>query len=152
MALKRIRKELIELEKEPLTFGSAGPLDEKDLMHWQAIIMGPEESPYSGGIFILNIHFPAEYPWKPTNVNFLTRIYHPNIDTNGNICVNILKNDWAPILRIATILLCISSLLDKPNFDDQLSKLDEPEIYTIYKNDRAKFEATAREWNRLFAM
>ncbi len=152
MALKRIRAELIELEKDPLTIGSAGPLDEKDLMHWQAIIMGPEDSPYSGGIYVLNIHFPAEYPWKPPKVNFLTRIYHPNIDTNGNICVNILKNDWAPILRIATILLCISSLLDKPNFDDQLSNMDEPEIYTIYKNDRAKFEVTAREWTRLFAM
>ena len=148
MALKRIRKELIELEKEPLTFGSAGPLDENDLMHWQAIIMGPEDSPYSGGIYVLNINFPADYPFKPPKVNFTTRIYHPNINANGNICVDILKDQWSPALTIAKVLLSISALLTDANPDDPLV----PEIAHIYKTDRPKYEATAREWTRKYAM
>lgn len=92
MALKRIQKELIDLGKDPPTNCSAGPLDEKDLFHWQATIMGPDDSAFSGGVYFLNIHFPADYPFKPPKVNFTTRIYHPNINANGNICVDILKD------------------------------------------------------------
>ena len=92
MALKRIQKELIDLGKEPPSNCSAGPIDEKDLFHWQATIRGPDDCPYSGGVYFLNIHFPADYPFKPPKVNFTTRIYHPNINANGNICVDILKD------------------------------------------------------------
>ena len=54
--------------------------------------MGPDESPFSGGVFFLNIHFPTDYPFKPPKVNFTTRIYHPNINSNGSICLDILKD------------------------------------------------------------
>ena len=114
--------------------------------------MGPEDSPYSGGIFVLKIQYSDEYPFRPPEVNFLTRIYHPNIDENGKICVDILREKWNPAYTIGTLLISISSLLDKPNFDNPLFLEFEPEIKQIYKNDRAKFEATAREWTRLFAI
>ena len=148
MALKRIQKELIDLGKDPPTNCSAGPLDEKDLFHWQATIMGPDDCPYSGGVYFLNIHFPADYPFKPPKVNFTTRIYHPNINANGNICVDILKDQWSPALTIAKVLLSISALLTDANPDDPLV----PEIAHIYKTDRSKYEATAREWTRKYAM
>jgi len=147
-AIKRIQKELIDLGKDPPANCSAGPMDEKDPYHWQATIMGPDDSAYSGGVFFLNIHFPTDYPFKPAKFNFTTRIYHPNINANGSICLDILKDQWSPALTISKVLLSISSLLTDANPDDPLV----PEIAQIYKTDRAKFEATAREWTRKYAM
>lgn len=147
-AIKRIQKELIDLGKDPPANCSAGPIDEKDQYHWQATIMGPDESPYAGGVFFLNIHFPTDYPFKPAKINFTTRIYHPNINSNGSICLDILKEQWSPALTISKVLLSISSLLTDPNPDDPLV----PEIAQIYKTDKPKYEATAREWTRKYAM
>lgn len=110
--------------------------------------MGPDDSPYSGGVYFLNIHFPTDYPFKPPKVNFTTRIYHPNINSNGSICLDILKDQWSPALTISKVLLSISSLLTDANPDDPLV----PEIAHLYKTDKAKYEATAREWTRKYAM
>merc|ERR1712156_1382224 len=147
MALKRINKELQDLGRDPPAQCSAGPVGD-DLFHWQATIMGPPESPYQGGVFFLNIHFPTDYPFKPPKVTLTTRIYHPNINSNGSICLDILKDQWSPALTISKVLLSISSLLTDPNPDDPLV----PEIAHIYKGDKAKYEATAREWTRKYAM
>ena len=83
---------MIDIKKDPLENCSAGPCNDKDLYHWSATIMGPDDSPFSGGVFFLNIHFPTDYPFKPPKCNFTTRIYHPNINSNGSICLDILKD------------------------------------------------------------
>lgn len=72
-----------------------------DLFHWQATIMGPSDSPYSGGVFFLEITFPTDYPFKPPKVNFRSKIYHPNINSNGSICLDILRDQWSPALTIS---------------------------------------------------
>ena len=82
--------------------------------------MGPEDSAYTGGVFFLNIHFPTDYPFKPPKVQFVTKIYHPNINSNGSICLDILKDQWSPALTISKVLLSISSLLTDANPDDPL--------------------------------
>ncbi|KAK4991420.1 Ubiquitin-conjugating enzyme E2 4 [Elasticomyces elasticus] len=143
MALKRINKELTDLGRDPPSSCSAGPIGD-DLFHWQATIMGPGDSPYSGGVFFLAIHFPTDYPFKPPKVNFTTRIYHPNINSNGSICLDILRDQWSPALTISKVLLSICSMLTDPNPDDPLV----PEIAHVYKTDRSRYEATAREWTR----
>uniref|UniRef100_A0AAY4BIW2 E2 ubiquitin-conjugating enzyme n=1 Tax=Denticeps clupeoides TaxID=299321 RepID=A0AAY4BIW2_9TELE len=100
MALKRIQKELHDLQRDPPAQCSAGPVGE-DLFHWQATIMGPSDSPYQGGVFFLTIHFPTDYPFKPPKVAFTTKIYHPNINSNGSICLDILRSQWSPALTVS---------------------------------------------------
>jgi len=89
-----------ECHRDPPSSCSAGPMGD-DLFHWQATIMGPSESPFQGGVFFLAIHFPTDYPFKPPKVNFTTRIYHPNINSNGSICLDILRDQWSPALTIS---------------------------------------------------
>ncbi|KAL5972320.1 Ubiquitin-conjugating enzyme E2 28 [Asimina triloba] len=147
MASKRITKELKDLQKDPPTSCSAGPVAD-DMFHWQATIMGPADSPFAGGVFLVTIHFPPDYPFKPPKVAFRTKVFHPNINSNGSICLDILKEQWSPALTISKVLLSICSLLTDPNPDDPLV----PEIAHMYKTDRAKYESTARSWTQKYAM
>ena len=146
MALKRLQRELVELEEDPPSNCSAGPEDE-DLFHWTATIMGPEDSPYFGGIFFLDIHFPGDYPFKPPKVTFTTRIYHCNINSNGSICLDILKDQWTPALTVSKLLLSICSLLTDANPDDPLV----PEIADLLIKNKQVHDANAREWTQLYA-
>ncbi|XP_036824259.1 ubiquitin-conjugating enzyme E2 D2 isoform X1 [Oncorhynchus mykiss] len=139
--------ELNDLARDPPAQCSAGPVGD-DMFHWQATIMGPNDSPYQGGVFFLTIHFPTDYPFKPPKVAFTTRIYHPNINSNGSICLDILRSQWSPALTISKVLLSICSLLCDPNPDDPLV----PEIARIYKTDREKYNRIAREWTQKYAM
>ena len=59
------------------------------------------DSPYAGGVFFLSIAFPTDYPFKPPKVSFTTKIYHPNINANGSICLDILRDQWSPALTIS---------------------------------------------------
>jgi len=146
MALKRIQRELQDMARDPPSSCSGGPVGD-DLFHWTATILGPEESPFAGGVFFLDIHFPPDYPFKPPRVQFTTRVYHPNINKNGSICLDILKDQWSPALTISRVLLSISSLLTDPNPDDPLV----PEIAVQYKTNRSSYESTAREWTVRYA-
>ena len=147
MALRRIQKELKELKKDPPSNCSAGPVGD-DLFHWTATIIGPDDSPYAGGVFFLDIHFPADYPFKPPKLKFVTKVYHPNISSTGAICLDILKDNWSPALTISRVLLSISSLLTDPNPDDPLV----PEIAKIYKTNREQFNANAKAWTLKMAV
>jgi ubiquitin-conjugating enzyme E2 D/E len=147
MALRRIQKELTDITNDPPANCSAGLAREGDLMHWTAMIVGPDDCPFQGGVFYLNIQFPSDYPFRSPKVSFTTRVYHPNINSNGGICLDILKDNWSPALTINKVLLSICSLLTDANPDDPLV----PEIARIFKTDRPRYEATAREWTRLYA-
>jgi ubiquitin-conjugating enzyme E2 D/E len=104
--------------------------------------MGPGDCPYQGGVFFLNIQFPADYPFKPPKVTFTTKIYHCNVNSSGGICLDILKEQWSPALTISKVLLSICSLLTDPNPDDPLV----PEIANKLKTDVEGHNKTAREW------
>jgi ubiquitin-conjugating enzyme E2 D len=147
MSTRRIQKELEELRSTPLETCSAGPIQEDNLFLWEGAIVGPSDSPYAGGCFQLQIEFPLNYPFKPPKVAFKTKVFHPNINAQGGICLDILKDQWSPALSIAKVLLSISSLLTDANPKDPLV----PEIARLYVDNRPEFDRTAREWTQRYA-
>ena len=146
MSLKRITKELEELRKDPPANCSAGPVGD-NLFVWDAKLMGPTESAYEGGVFHLSIKFPPDYPFTAPKIHFMTRIYHPNINARGGICLDILKDRWSPALTISKVLLSICSLLTDPNPDDPLVIA----IADIYRKSPQEFDKIARFWTRKYA-
>ena len=147
MTEKRLVKELKEFEKDPPTGCSGGLVNKNNLYKWEATIIGPTDSPYSGGIFKLSIDLPENYPFKPPKIKFITSILHPNINSSGSICLDILAKNWSPVLTISKTLLSISSLLTDPNPDDPLNKY----IADIYINDREKYNKLARNHTLSYA-
>jgi ubiquitin-protein ligase len=148
-SIRRIRKEWsdinMEIEKynEPIKVSMVG----EELTHWSVILKGPQKTPYENGNFILDITFPSEYPFKPPVIKFCNRVYHPNINDKGAICLDILKDQWSPALSIFKVIISISSLLASPNPNDPLS----PDVANVYKNDIEKYNKTARDWTNLYA-
>jgi ubiquitin-conjugating enzyme E2 T len=148
----RLSHELRTLQEEG---GSGGVWawskdDRLDLL--EARIEGPRGSPYEGGTFELEVRVPDRYPFAPPNVKFITRVWHPNIDPNGRICLDILsmppKGHWTPSLNILTVLRCIQVLLTNPNADDPLN-MDAAEEF---KHNHARFLEHAREYTQKYAV
>jgi ubiquitin-conjugating enzyme E2 D/E len=138
---KRLTIEANEMRDKPPENCSAGP-NGSDLTKWSATIIGPKNTPYSDGVFYLTISFSNNYPYKAPTVSFDTPIYHPNISKNGAICIDILKDQWSAVLTTQKVLLSISSLLADPNPNDPL----EPEIARQFRDNKLKFDITARQW------
>ncbi|XP_024542929.1 ubiquitin-conjugating enzyme E2 35 isoform X1 [Selaginella moellendorffii] len=161
---RRIIKETQRLLTEPAEGISASPAED-NLRYFSVMILGPAQSPYegkislllcsssellcffSGGAFRLELFLPEEYPMAAPKVRFLTKIYHPNIDKLGRICLDILKDKWSPALQIRTVLLSIQALLSAPNPEDPLDE----NIAKHWKTDQGGAIATAREWTQLYA-
>ncbi|CAI9768171.1 unnamed protein product [Fraxinus pennsylvanica] len=143
---KRILNELKDIQRDPPACISAGPVG-RDLFHWQATIIGPVDSPYAGGIFLLNIHFPQGYPFEMLKIAFTTKIFHPNININGTICPAMFE-DFQPAHTISKVLLIISALLADPVVDDPLV----PEIAYLYRTNKKKYQAIARSWTQKYAL
>ncbi len=143
---KRILKEHSEITLDPPPNCSAGPKSD-NLFEWIATILGPPGSPYESGVFHLDILFSREYPFKPPKVTFQTRIYHCNINSKGEICLDILKDNWSPALTISKVLLSICSLLSDCNPADPLVG----SIATQYLANREEHDKIARLWTQRYA-
>ncbi len=142
----RITKETQRLLAEPVEGVSATP-DEDNMRYFNVVIAGPVDSPYEGGVFRLELFLPQEYPMGPPKVRFLTKMYHPNIDRLGRICLDTLKDKWSPALTIRTVLISIQALLSAPNPDDPLDNT----VADHWKTNEKEAVEKAREYTQRYA-
>ncbi|CAN0207153.1 unnamed protein product [Lampetra planeri] len=119
--IRQVWKEVTELAREPPE-GIKVYLNEDDITDVQATIEGPEGTPYAGGIFRMKLVLGKDFPASPPKAYFLTKIFHPNVSSSGEICVNVLKKDWKAELGIRHVLLTVKCLLIHPNPESALNE------------------------------
>lgn len=116
--------------------------DELNMQSWTVLVHGQRLTPYEGKKFMLSMDFPVEYPFKPPRVKFITRIYHPNISVDGDVCIDILKQNWTPAFNIEKIMLSLLCILDEPNALDPLNL----EAGRLFLENRASFNTKAQNY------
>jgi len=119
--MRAVSKELRDLNKDPIE-GVTVLMNEADLTDITAHIAGPSGTPYDGGSFKVKLVLSKDFPASPPRGYFLTKVFHPNVADNGEICVNTLKKDWKPNLGIKHVLLTIRCLLIYPNPESALNE------------------------------
>lgn len=129
----RIQKDLNELQL-PKTCTTQFP-DPDDLLNFK-LELKPDEGFYNQGLFVFSFKVGPEYPHVPPKVKCETMVYHPNIDLEGNICLNILREDWKPVLTVNSIVYGLQFLFLEPNPDDPLNK----EAAEVLRQNRRLFE------------
>ncbi|XP_029789010.1 ubiquitin-conjugating enzyme E2 T [Suricata suricatta] len=146
----RLKRELQLLATEPPP-GITCWQDKDQMDNLRAQILGAADTPYEKGVFKLEVIIPERYPFEPPKIRFLTPIYHPNIDSAGRICLDVLKlppkGAWRPSLNIATILTAIQLLMSEPNPDDPLMA----DISSEFKYNKPVFLENARQWTEKYA-
>ncbi|KAI8442294.1 hypothetical protein MSG28_005846, partial [Choristoneura fumiferana] len=159
--LKSTLKSDTELNKNPVEGFSAGLIDDNDIYRWEVLIIGPPDTLYEGGFFKAHLHFPKEYPLRPPRMKFVTEIWHPNIEKNGDVCISILHEPgddkwgyekaserWLPVHTVETILISVISMLADPN-DESPANVDAAkewrESYSEFKRKVAQCVRKSQE-------
>lgn len=143
---KRILKEIQKLDRDPVPNMKIAP-DIRNKRYFRILLTGPPGTPYDGRNFRLELFLPWKYPMEPPKCRFMTKIYHPNIDRIGRICLDILKDKWSPALQVRSVCQTIQVLLQEPNLDDPL----DPSVNEVFKRNRHEADNTAKAWAARFA-
>ncbi|KAI8843330.1 ubiquitin-conjugating enzyme/RWD-like protein [Chytriomyces cf. hyalinus JEL632] len=146
MATARIKKEISQCmaADSPVKVEMVGDT----ITHLKGSFKGPDATPYEGGVFEVDIEITTEYPFKPPKMKFITKVYHPNVSSQtGAICLDILKDQWSPVLTLKTALISLQSLMSDPAADNP----QDAQVARHYLSDRKGFDDTAREWTRTYA-
>jgi ubiquitin-conjugating enzyme E2 D/E len=140
-------QERVKLEKEPLDFVRDIELVDDDIFKWNCTLIGPSDSPYAGGRFVLQLEFPPQYPFKPPKLQFVNKVYHPSVLLEtGEICGAVLGS-WGPTLNAEHCLLTVFSLLQDPQADHPL----EEEIAQQLATKPKEFEKAAKKYTKEYA-
>ena len=123
------------LQEDPPA-GVSGAPAENDIMRWNAVIFGPVDTPFEEGAFKLSLEFTEEYPNRSPTVKFETRMFHPNIYSDGAICLDILQSRWSPTYDVSAILTSIQSLLSDPNPNSPANSL----AAQLYRENKREYE------------
>ncbi|KAI8809364.1 ubiquitin-conjugating enzyme E2 C [Cladochytrium replicatum] len=117
---KRLKSELMSLMRSPVPGVTAFP-ESDNLLNWVGTIEGPNGTPFEGLKYKLSLKFPSNYPYSAPTIKFETGCFHPNVDQEGNICLDILKDKWSAGYSVQTVLISLQSLLGEPNNDSPLN-------------------------------
>jgi ubiquitin-conjugating enzyme E2 N len=142
----RIIKEIDRLNKNSPP-GMSIVVDKDNIRYIKIALNGPDGSPYQGGVFKLEMYLGESYPMQPPKVRYLTKIYHPNVDKIGRICLDILKDKWTPALQIQSVLLSLQVLMGNPNVDDPLDE----QVASHWRANRKDAEKQAKLWTQQYA-
>ncbi|KAF0042224.1 hypothetical protein F2P81_005756 [Scophthalmus maximus] len=142
--------EMKSLQDEPVEGFKITLVDESDMYNWEVAIFGPPNTHYEGGYFKARIKFPVDYPYSPPAFRFLTKMWHPNIYENGDVCISILhppvddpqsgelpSERWNPTQNVRTILLSVISLLNEPNTFSP-ANVDASVMYRKWRDSKGK--------------
>ncbi|KAK1537832.1 ubiquitin-conjugating enzyme E2-18 kDa, partial [Colletotrichum paranaense] len=153
-AHRRLLQEYRALTNNPPEGITAGPVSEDDLLHWEALIQGPEGTPFEGGVFPAELKFPKDYPLAPPTMKFLVDMWHPNIYPSGLVCISILhppgddpnhyehaSERWSPIQSVEKILISVMSMLAEPN-DESPANV---EAAKMWRERRTEYEQKVRD-------
>ncbi|WWD02636.1 hypothetical protein V865_000676 [Kwoniella europaea PYCC6329] len=154
-ATRRLMKEYKDLTADPLQDTiTAGPISEDNMLEWEALIQGPEGTPYEGGVFAAKLVFPSDYPLNPFTITFDPPLLHPNIYPNGVVCISILhppgddplhyesaSERWSPVQGVRSVLLSVLSMLAEPNIESGA----DVECCKLYRDNKPEFERRVRE-------
>eukprot|EP00798_Chlamydomonas_sp_ICE-L_P023757 gene23754-9315_t len=130
-AMLRLASDLRSIKQNP---------PEDNLYIWTASVFGPNDSPWEGGVFSLKFQFGERYPDKPPRVRFVSEMFHPNVYSDGTLCLDIIQDAWSPIHNICTLLTSIQSLLTDPNCASPAN----PEAALLYNSDRTAYNRRVR--------
>ncbi|TRZ23081.1 hypothetical protein HGM15179_003935 [Zosterops borbonicus] len=139
-------KELEEIRKCGMKNFRNIQVDEANLLTWQGLIV-PDNPPYDKGAFRIEINFPAEYPFKPPKITFKTKIYHPNIDEKGQVCLPVISaENWKPATKTDQVIQSLIALVNDPQPEHPL----RADLAEEYSKDRKKFCKNAEEFTKKY--
>jgi len=143
-ATRRLQKELGDIRNSGLKSFRDIQVDETNILTWQGLIV-PDSPPYNKGAFKIEINFPAEYPFKPPKINFKTKIYHPNIDEKGQVCLPIISaENWKPATKTDQVIQALVALVNDPEPEHPL----RADLAEEYLKDKKKFTKNAEEYTK----
>lgn len=143
-ASRRLQKELIDIRASGMKSFRDIQVDESNVLSWQGLIV-PDNPPFNKGAFRIEITFPAEYPFKPPRINFKTKIYHPNIDEKGQVCLPIISaENWKPATKTDQVIQALVALVNDPEPEHPL----RAELAEEYLKDRKKFVKNAEDFTK----
>lgn len=149
-AIRALQLEYKGIVEEPIEGFRVKLLNDDNLFDWEVAIFGPPDTLYQGGYFKAHIRFPTDYPYSPPTVRFQTKVWHPNVYENGDLCISILHppvddpqsgelpcERWNPTQNVRTILLSVVSLLNEPNTSSP-ANVDASVMYRRFKESKGK--------------
>ncbi|XP_072043621.1 ubiquitin-conjugating enzyme E2 L3-like [Amphiura filiformis] len=146
-ATRRLTKELSDLRKAKMRCFQDIRVDESNILSWEGLIV-PDKAPFNKGAFKVCFTFPAEYPFKPPKVIFKTKIYHPNVDEKGQVCLPIISpENWKPATKTDQVIQALAALVDDPEPEHPL----RADLAEEYSKDNKKFLKTAEDYTKKYA-